>query len=1732
MVDITPFTRGPAFSSGDSGNAADTVDAAAIAPTRSRPFLERAALTAAGVGIDLVDSVSASLNLSDRDEITKNLTEDLPNLGRFIEENSGAIEAGSGIASVVLAVLPQGRIIRGAGSAAKLLRGTAIGNTVRRAALAEKLAFRAARQETASAIAAGFGSSSARAALTAKFTDATGKLVDVQAASKKVKSVARLKGAGEALIGEATLFAIAGENSFLFATAEEGAGTGALVQDLAFSALGLGIGAGIRSIQAGRRLKLLTLSEDVKRAHAGAMDVTGLQRFLEGDLLKATEADKLAADLPPVTSNGAISDAIAAQLIMAREGLQAGIERGGPNRAFSEAAAIQNQRAVFGRPAANEAAEITPPDTTAGLLNRLTRRGASFIPDSAFTRTSPETENLRLAFSKDPTLPLGMEEVSRFSFEGPEIRRQGIINRIVEITQTLDDPKALAKSKISQVDLERELRDLRFKETQFATVIRRGEEIPFYDFAEAAARFDRAELEPFTGKVNQIRVTDELTSFRDDTFGFEMDVEGNFAFPDGVNMVTMTPRQSQAMFLVGRRVIDKVVNSQDVKFLLPSQPQFFQLDMAEEIIRRTGDASKVRFPLGMSRESAMVESLAQKVELFRKFKRAGDSIDFLDREILNLPRVRSFERGADGLDDGPIELLMKAKPTAKAVRETPLTEIQKILAGASNAQDLIRVEPSTINVLGDSFSVGLSDIGRPINEVLVFRRPMGEVLFRHENLLDRFRQANAAVNEILVRTAPDSSVSTFVRQLSDSKIAQQAGRTADLMDVQTRSVFGTSRVQNRAFVSVDRISEDIPTLRAIQAVSNDARRFFAGKFLELTKQVAGGAKRSVDDTFKELRLSTNAGESVRVNQFISARRAWDLTDASPVQSGDTVTFLLDQKSARNKDRWQRLFGEAMPKNAVMRDLSTGRVVEVGADLGMDAVRSLDLLSQSYRNEVNILLKAVGLKEIPRQAFHVPPRDFSGQEVAFIQDATGRVLATLAAPTKEQLDAGIRRLQSTSDSLLSRPGHTVRTQTQLEQFNSLWQRAQTGLLDPSLPVVQLGNTTGRRGGAVAPAVELDAWQRSLAKSEKNFQSLSRDVIEVVYRNQLAGARARSAAIGEPTVRNIHDIYLETALGIQAIDSGKSIVGRGYRYAEEVANLILARGAKINSEINPFANDAAGKREFRRIVDQIGEEGVFFKDTFDFLEQRQLARVPPSVRSVTAKLNRVLASLILRFDAIHPIMNMAGVVNTMPSVLRSMTMRPGETVQAFRNRQGGLAQIFELADGTAVGTLDMTKVVQRALHNGFSKNAAKELDFARSRGYLGQEVAEFQKSMVFLEASASKFDEFTAGLDKTLGFLSDKSEDLSRMWSHMVGLEVANINGITSQIDRHLFAHEFANRVVANYNPFNRLEIFQGGVGANFGLFQSYAFNYMERMFRFIEVGDIRNLATQTGMQALLFGASSVAGFGLYQGIMQQTTKQERNPFDVAQERFGDSGRDVLMHGVLSSFPKLFGDSTGIDLSGRGSAEPVIPGSRLPPFAELGKRTFQFISDGIDQFRAGSPGLSAEQLAEALARASMNRPLAGILDTMTSDGSLDANGRLVTRDSKSALDAAFRLMGARPLQETGERLAFDQLRKRNLQEAAARARLRKAFRSIVRRDSLTPDKLESVLKQYIRSGGDPASFPRFFKETVIAAKLTRNEAEFLKVADDLNRAGDAMRLLESMLPLEHQLEADLQAQDQSP
>jgi hypothetical protein len=504
------------------------------------------------------------------------------------------------------------------------------------------------------------------------------------------------------------------------------------------------------------------------------------------------------------------------------------------------------------------------------------------------------------------------------------------------------------------------------------------------------------------------------------------------------------------------------------------------------------------------------------------------------------------------------------------------------------------------------------------------------------------------------------------------------------------------------------------------------------------------------------------------------------------------------------------------------------------------------------------------------------------------------------------------------------------------------------------------------------------------------------------------------------------------------------------------------------------------------------------------------------------------LLRMFEPVQALMNMAGVINAQPAIIRALSRPSGMGTEEYAALHGHAAQIFGDGEHT-FGVLDMGKMIHAAWKEGL-KAPSVDMLRARDKGMVTPEIMEFQKAWNAADGGRSQWSRFMEG-DPTssnrfmqkgvvgwTSYLTDKSEDYSRSIAHATGLQVGRKAGITNLDALDNFAHDIANKAIANYSPGNRPEFMQGAVGTPIGLFQSFIWGYYQRMFRYIETGNKGALGAQYATQAGLFGMKSVPGFDAMNAIFHDNYEgKDEDLYDSLVRRTKGQAGDILMGGTLGNIPTLFGGA-GADLTSRGDATFRAPGFNAPPIWTTGKKIFQGLGAAAGMFSKENPEITGTQVAEIFSNMMPNRTMAGIIETFGAHGNdTDASGQLISQN-KGFLESAYRVLGTRSMRQGQDLEAFYSNKTAMETRAAQNAQLNSMTRQTLRaHPGEDPGDLDSIMQTYIDGGGDPRYYKRWIKNNFKSATMTRSERQLEDSLKSPIRQDQAQRLLDAHVSL---------------
>lgn len=1506
--------------------------------------------------------------------------------------------------------------------------------------------------------------------------------------------------------------------------------------------LGLALPGLVGAVTSNYAAKRFLQSDMIARTRAGALDPSGLETKVMGAFGKGKIQDKYLGGL-----QGTRTDAVTSWMVQADARMTPGVDQ-----------------STFGQ-------LVTARQSTAFTeAEKVTQAGIMGLSDSSFVigkagNTSAEGRMIKESLKRDPGALYGVEMVGKvgddMSFESAHMAvGQRMDEELMRSQKAVDeemgkigfDPQnpsgefLKAKLKIKQ---------LRWAKNTTPSLLIDGERVPLsygkvYDnwvpnkIKQSKAGDDDIweSVDAATGKLHGISIDQNLTLFGK-----------KFGQQDQVQRLQTFRVANQAI----KKLSQRAVNDPTFAIQLPKNANWFQLDMAEQILKQTEGRAKVMFPRGMDRDMAQVESLAQKTDELMKsgIDLQGDAgAVALARVKYNLPRLTAYQMGLLGSQNHPLDVLLRgamAKGGGDALRGMSLTDLKMGFTQAKRIDDLSSMSARDVDSLsGDSFNFLLDGAGNELKPALVYSRPLKPHDWTRDSLADRIAVNKMQQMKALTGGQASRMIQTLAGSLYGSADLDLAASLSKLSDLQLAP--STPGIGNIAPTSV--------TGAAINSVTSQSwRARFSAPMQAMTRlkesadrYVRGYAKEMFETSFGDrldrLAAPNTLETKVLLDQWFTPGMSsgWDIhpqTGKVAGQGGKEYHGFTLELTESNKARFEKQFGRPLKKGQVLLS-PQGKPVVVD-QLGMDILESTRMITDDQRLNQNTVLRSQGMQEIKSKPWYVPPPNLEGKYIAMTFDATGKSVpgGMIIASTEAELEKEIARLKGDKNSVANQLGNIVRKRQEIEDYGSVWDRAQMNMVDANATVVKGGKTNA--GLNAAPGTVSGSFQTALEQLRNNYHNMSRDVMETVLSDQIKMAQHRATlSAGEVrsrtdnyqgvTHRSTYDYWLQELRGSSPLSSSGSFVGPTYNRWEGNFNRFMAERAPGASQTwhnmtdwvskrMPWSSGVQDRAAFEKLSTDLAKF-MPFQSVTEALEKRGYASNAWTLSDFTGKANQLTATWMLRMlEVVHPLMNMAGVVNAMPSVIRQFTPLADETAELFAQRIGHSATIFKTPSGKSYGVMDMGKLVQRGIQDSMNPDPfmRRFQEHTRKVGMRGQEVAEFSKQMSAIESksTAQKFINGDAkdknpfmrkGVIGWLSILSDKSEDFSRAVSLDVGARLGRDLGINDVDSLANFSHDFANRMIADYSPHNRPEIFQGAVGAPIGLFQSFMWNYYERMFRYLETGDYKNFAMQSAMQGTLFGAATIPGFDKVQALFMSQSEGESSPYDGLVRKFGHDAGDLLMAGTLSNIPKLFGED-GMNLYSRGDTAARLPGLSTPAaFSVLSK-----IKDGIgaaaDIFSERNPEITGQQIGEILSNMIPNRPMAGMVETLLAGGKdTDGYGQLVS-ENLDAMESTYRMLGVRSIRQSKDLEAFYGNKQQMEIKASKDEILREGSRSLIRAQG--EDALPKLFENYVENGGDARNFTRWYRENYEAATETRSERQLDKLMKDPSKMGMVNRLIEA-------------------
>lgn len=323
------------------------------------------------------------------------------------------------------------------------------------------------------------------------------------------------------------------------------------------------------------------------------------------------------------------------------------------------------------------------------------------------------------------------------------------------------------------------------------------------------------------------------------------------------------------------------------------------------------------------------------------------------------------------------------------------------------------------------------------------------------------------------------------------------------------------------------------------------------------------------------------------------------------------------------------------------------------------------------------------------------------------------------------------------------------------------------------------------------------------------------------------------------------------------------------------------------------------------------------------------------------------------------------------------------------------------------------------------------------------------------------------------------------------------GIMDEATAATYINTFVNKVEGNIIASQRPMIFQGPIGQAIGLFQSYQFNLMQQLFRYVSEGTKKDLAMLAGLQSTMYGLQSLPGFQAINvhvvGQLSGNT-EHKDTYDAVYGIAGRTAGDFLLYGLPSNILQT-------NIYSRGDINPrhltILPTSlqETPIVAGWGK-FFGSVYDSLKGMAGG--GDVWETFLQGVEHNGISRPLAGLARTLQAFGpegkaySTSSKGSIIYENDLLSLATLSRLAGGRPLDEA---IVNDAMFRVRVYEAARRESMlglgERLKTNVIAGNELSDEDVVAFAKRYAELGGKQKNFNKWMMDLYTNANTPQSE-----------------------------------------
>ena len=980
-----------------------------------------------------------------------------------------------------------------------------------------------------------------------------------------------------------------------------------------------------------------------------------------------------------------------------------------------------------------------------------------------------------------------------------------------------------------------------------------------------------------------------------------------------------------------------------------------------------------------------------------------------------------------------------------------------------------------------------------------------------ENVFKENSMRNQTVRDVLTGRLNVNGKRYFINDIADDLYNHPAFDTATDVEALSAMQGRLGKAGKYLLQTTFRYDTNLP-LRAMSMLSNELDLKAAKQINAKLKPLSEALTPIVSDSAKKVEL----------NSFVHQMRSnWRVApelerqaDGSYLIPLDTKQSAINQKVADRQAMFYKDMGDIFDPETtayVPDPFDPSKPLRLSPEVAQVAELMQSLSSELWENQ-QLLNYSLGKRQVAYRSFHVPPKNLAGKEVMVVADReTHEPITFVVGNTVEQARELAKREQSLTDLA-----------TEITPLNSI--KAYKGILDTDAEWVNMADygdmvrqlQSSRNTGGVRRSVGalVDVGTDSIRELVDSYNSaFHKEVVrtrlaamqgQIDYVQGLKSQLADSDQFGSSMQE-----WLDNAFGLTSATKMQNRTGIGDIY--NAFDAALTKSAQIASDFNHALSEkqrlrflekledneprdlhqlfkgAKGYREFKRVFKQ-SENPV--ADAIDFVNRSNLGTRLSLPKEIMAKTSSIMSMAMLRIANLgFALTNIVSLPATIPGTMIALNKRAGETLAEWQTRVGlfgkGIALDNEGRD--FVRGIDLVGSMFDTIGWMFTKDGREVNSLAKELGYFDTNASLMNE--IFVTPTMSKTQKFlTKGVD-VASFLSDKSESLSRTIPFLMGYRLADKSGMVSDPKAKMaFAKQFMDDVVGNYQSNVRPMVHKQALGIPTSLFYTYAQNYGQRLFDYIENKDVRALAIQSLTQGLVFGAKGVTGSSTVFDRLFPVESGD-SPYQALQRTYGDDLARYFIYGVPSAL-------TGLDFASKGSmADARLPIITSPQDMVAYSATVNTIKGMSETFKAtkSETGLTTTRLEEIWQNYAVSPFVKAALDTHLGYVTNRAGEKIIDKTEDTLWHSA-NILAMKSIQESETATQLYRNSQRELRQQSAMATLRKNVRAIQRdlflRDgTIDGELLLDLVVDYTDAGGKSENFIKYFRDQLSVSLLSK-------------------------------------------